>query len=175
MIKNSIIALLFGSVLFACVGDIGTTLKIDEVNRLLSGDSAKFWLRTDRLENGESITVDNSCENSNLLLFVMYESVADTAFLFSNYSPELCSETTSPLLITKAVYEVSGAINEDFEDLIEITEASPEPLGNLEVLDLTSDFLRIRYSEDEKEIVETYDGSASFQDEKISEFTFREP
>lgn len=171
VIKNTLLALLLGSAFFACVSDIGTTLKTDQAQRLLTGDTVKFWVRVSRTEDGSDVDV-SSCEESAAIVMTYNSNVADTLFYYKEFPKEGFSDNSGgsdPYF--KAVYELSGDVDDNFTDMINLSDIDPEDfsISNIEVIDMTTDYLRIRYSqssdeeESSSEIEEIFYGSVEYQ------------
>lgn len=146
--KNFILALLIGSAFFACVGDVGSVLTGDQANRLLSADTFKIWYRTARSTDGVSQSL-NSCANSESRLFANLVGGLDTLLVFR------CPRGADSVLVDSLNYEIGTDLDGDFNFQIDLIKGD-SIYQTYDVLDLTSQYLRIRFQEDEVEIEETY-------------------
>ncbi|WP_162556011.1 hypothetical protein [Reichenbachiella versicolor] len=164
MIKNSILALLIGSAFFACVGDIGTNLKSEQAQRLLSGDTVKHWVRVERFESGDEVDV-STCEQSVSFTFTNFAEEADTLYYFYQFPTEQCDEGVIKRIRSKAVYELESDIDNNFKGKVKLSEFIPEEntISELTIIDLTTRYMKLEYREGDTDIVEIFDGSAEYQ------------
>ncbi len=144
-------ALFLGSAFFACVGDVGSILLTDHANRLLSSDSIKFWTRISRLENGSEIDL-SACSEHQGFAFGTLANAADTVYrLVQLYD----CEDADTLVLYKAVYDVQGNIDDEFTNELLFTH-DEDSVQSIQVLDLTSRYLRVTYEEEGTSVEEVF-------------------
>ncbi|MFY0628396.1 MAG: hypothetical protein JXR07_19020 [Reichenbachiella sp.] len=145
-------ALLIGSAFFACVNDIGGILLTDHANRLISSDSTKFWKRVTQTIDGTETDL-NDCANHQVLLFANYATVADTVLRIDQAYD---CDGANLGLVSKNVYEVNGNIDDHFEYSLSTYPHIDSTITSVIVHDITSQYLRIGFEEEGKEVIETY-------------------
>ena len=153
VIKNICLALFLGSAFFACVGDVGSILLTEHANRLLSRDGIKIWNRVERMENGQPVDISGDCEDNQGLAFYNLEQAEDTVYRLTQLFD--CGESDT-LVLFKANYDVLGNVDDEFTDKILFFNEDTSHLLTMQVLDLTSRYLRVKYDEGENEVEEIF-------------------
>ena len=162
MYKSTILALLISGAFFACVGDIGTTLKSSQANRMLSNDSTKRWVRISRTDNGNDVNVE-ACENKAMIAFSNSPTKADTIRYFLTPPVDDCDQVEQ--LLYKAVYEISTDLADNFDNMILLSKFVPSENAptNFTVIDFTTDYLKVTFRQGESDITEIYSGALDYQ------------
>lgn len=156
-------ALLIGCAFFACVDDISGTLYTENAYRLLSRDSVKAWVRVSKTLNGveEDIT---ACADHKVLVFSNYSEVADTLYVVSQ---GFDCEGAAALISDKLVYTADGNLNNEFTYKITTFTEVSEGDSTIDVHDITSQYLRLGYTDEESEIIEIYNFDETVNDDLL--------
>ncbi|PIB35926.1 hypothetical protein BFP72_11240 [Reichenbachiella sp. 5M10] len=150
-IYRTLVVILLGG-LAACAQDIETKYSVGQVNHLLTAENSKEWERVYRSENGSTIDLVD-CIDSNSLVFVE-ATKADSVVMWSQSFD--CENSEQPTLVYQAYYELEEDAKGQFEGVIDLTNERLQDINQMEVLYLTSEYLRIEYSESGVKVVEEY-------------------
>lgn len=150
--KNIILALLIGCAFFACVGDVGNTLHVDHANRLLTADTVKIWCRSTRMADGVEQDI-SAFEESNAMIFYNLAEPSEDSLLIAQSND--CTSNELVGVDSELNYDLLEDIDGNFLDQILLIRGDTV-YDSIQVLDLTSRYLRIRYDEGGAEVEESY-------------------